>query len=284
MEMFEIEYFLAVAETENIQKASEALHVSPSSLSKAIARLSEELKVDLIQKDGRGIKLTEAGRVFFEQSQKFAALKKETYLKMAREEARLSIRIGGPEIFLSHFGVNLCKKIKLKHPHITFEFISMKEEEVEAALLGSSIDLAISSDFQNRNPQLNQTLLAETQFHTYLGRSHPLFKKSKIGINEVLGYEFLQPEAAALGPIKGSEQPDGWREDQFPRKMAFKNVGIKAIESLVTEGLALAYLPSYYADQLPFKKIEITDCPFKCGQKILLKTHKSSIWLKEILL
>ena len=43
MEIYELRYFLAVAESENMQRAAKAIHVSPPSLSKAIARLEEEL-------------------------------------------------------------------------------------------------------------------------------------------------------------------------------------------------------------------------------------------------
>lgn len=43
MEMFELRYFLAVAQIENVNKAAAAINVSAGSLSKEISRVEEKL-------------------------------------------------------------------------------------------------------------------------------------------------------------------------------------------------------------------------------------------------
>lgn len=58
MEIFELRYFLAVAEVENVNKAADIIHVSTGSLSKAISRLENELQTPLFFKTGRGIRLS----------------------------------------------------------------------------------------------------------------------------------------------------------------------------------------------------------------------------------
>ncbi|MEZ4271853.1 MAG: LysR family transcriptional regulator [Myxococcota bacterium] len=63
MELYEMRYFLEVAKFENVHKASKTLHVSPASLSKAVARLESELGVRLFLRQGRNIKLNEHGRL-----------------------------------------------------------------------------------------------------------------------------------------------------------------------------------------------------------------------------
>src|SRR5258708_33483898 len=62
MEIFELRYFLGVAQTENIHRASERLRVSPGSLSKAVSRIEEELGARLFSREGRAIRLTDQGR------------------------------------------------------------------------------------------------------------------------------------------------------------------------------------------------------------------------------
>ncbi len=63
METFELKYFLAVAQIENVNQAALNANISAGSLSKAISRLEDELKVPLFYKSGRGIRLSPHGEI-----------------------------------------------------------------------------------------------------------------------------------------------------------------------------------------------------------------------------
>jgi LysR family transcriptional regulator, low CO2-responsive transcriptional regulator len=56
--------FLAVARTGGVQAAAEQLRVSQPSVSAALSALARELGVQLVEREGRGIRLTEAGAAF----------------------------------------------------------------------------------------------------------------------------------------------------------------------------------------------------------------------------
>lgn len=56
-----IRYFVAVAETENISRAAERLHLSQPSLSAAIKQLEQQLGVELLRRHGRRVEITLAG-------------------------------------------------------------------------------------------------------------------------------------------------------------------------------------------------------------------------------
>ena len=56
--------FLAVARAGGVQAAAEELHVSQPSVSAALAALERELGADLLEREGRGVRLSEAGRAF----------------------------------------------------------------------------------------------------------------------------------------------------------------------------------------------------------------------------
>jgi DNA-binding transcriptional LysR family regulator len=58
VENIKLRYFLEVARPENIHRASERLKISPGSISKAVARLEEQLSEKLFNRIGRHIKLT----------------------------------------------------------------------------------------------------------------------------------------------------------------------------------------------------------------------------------
>jgi len=56
--------FLEVASSESVQQAAARLYVSPPAVSAALAALQREVGVALVAREGRGVRLTPAGRVF----------------------------------------------------------------------------------------------------------------------------------------------------------------------------------------------------------------------------
>ncbi|WP_017939041.1 LysR family transcriptional regulator [Zestomonas thermotolerans] len=67
MELRHLRYFKVVAETLNFTRAAERLHIAQPPLSRQIQQLEELLGVPLLER-GRPLRLTEAGRFFYEQS------------------------------------------------------------------------------------------------------------------------------------------------------------------------------------------------------------------------
>jgi len=65
MNISQLQYFVKAAQLEQYTKAAEALFVSQSALSSSIARLEEELGVELFERRGRNVQLTKAGSVFY---------------------------------------------------------------------------------------------------------------------------------------------------------------------------------------------------------------------------
>lgn len=66
MTLNQILYFQKIANLENYHQAAEELYISQPSLSRSMASLENELGVTLFEKEGRGVTLTKAGRMFLE--------------------------------------------------------------------------------------------------------------------------------------------------------------------------------------------------------------------------
>src|SRR5882672_1537063 len=64
MELHQLRYFCAVAETGSFSRAAEQSHVSQPSLSQQIIKLEEELGARLFDRLGRSVRLTELGKTF----------------------------------------------------------------------------------------------------------------------------------------------------------------------------------------------------------------------------
>jgi len=66
MRIEQMEYFIAVAEEESINKASEKLYISQQSLSTSLKKMEEELETKLIERTPFGIRLTDNGYIALE--------------------------------------------------------------------------------------------------------------------------------------------------------------------------------------------------------------------------
>src|SRR6202167_5179157 len=64
MELHQLRYFCAIADTGSFSRAAQQTHVSQPSLSQQIGKLEDELGTRLFDRLGRSVRLTELGKTF----------------------------------------------------------------------------------------------------------------------------------------------------------------------------------------------------------------------------
>jgi len=278
---------LHVAKLESIRKASKIAHVTPSALSKALAKLEDELQVKLFRRQGRHIRLTDQGRYLKQQAIEIIETVDATKAKLLGIENAVHVTICGQEMFLSHAGVDLGLKIGKSNPEASLEFVPTEDcENAIQALKSGQAHMAIT--MQKPDDSLFSIDIEEIDFVVCVGAGHELYLQAinnkAVSIKDVIKYPFASPMHAHAGRVTIKKSPDGWRDDKNPREIRFVSKSLSTIEKLVHSGQALAYLPDYLAVKFNVQILKLHDCPHSTKQKIHLVTPDPSRfgWLEQI--
>ena len=287
MEIFELRYFMAVASRESVSRAAEDVHVSPGSLSKAVARLERELRAALFFKSGRGIRLTAEGLLLKKRAAQLLQMEEDARFELAGENAgALNVSISSEEVLQAFYGIALAKSVAALFPQARAQYLIRPERKaVEQVLDGEAHMAFITSD--PPSGALSK-VLANVEFRTCASPRHPLLKRFGarriIPVEAVLEHAFVAPDAAILGRIAKSSSTDGWRDDKFPRRIKYKAYGLKLLENLVREGLALGYLPDYFVESAGLVPLRVSGCPYSCRQtvRLIVKAPIALGWLQKL--
>lgn len=287
MEIFELRYFFAVAQVESVNRAAEQIHVSPGSLSKAINRLEEELQTPLFFKSGRGIRLTPEGVLLKKKAAQILQLEEDVRLELTgKETGSLNIYISSEEILQTSYGIDLLKIINQHYPQARTQFLIRSEQKAIEQVMDGEAHIALIT--LDPPADVASKVLAKVEFNTCASKDHPLFKKYNpkqiIPVEEVLQHAFVSPDSAILGRIAKSSSIDGWRDDKFPRQIKYKVCGLKLMENIIREGLALGYLPDYFVESAGLVRLKISGCPYSCHQtvRVITKDPTALGWLNKL--
>jgi DNA-binding transcriptional LysR family regulator len=286
METFELRYFFAVAGHESVHRAARELAVSPGALSKAVARLEDELGVPLFERVGRNIRLTSYGRLLQKRAGELLRLEESTRVEIRGHAAEFHVRIGGPEVVLTEVAPDLARRVLARHPRARFELTVHSEPETIRKVAQGELHIGLLTG--DAPAGLTARPLFSTTFKTCVGRGHPLYRAAKAGtavpVRRVLEHGFVLPEHALLGQTGSGPSPDGWRDDKLERRVAVRTSSLQLLSELVTTGQAVAYLPDYFAAKIDAAALRLTGCPYKCEQTLSMIADRpqDTGWLHQL--
>jgi DNA-binding transcriptional LysR family regulator len=143
VELRQVRYFLAVAESRHFGRAAERLHVVQPAVSQQISRLERELGVRLLNRDTRNVSLTAEGTAFLEHAREIvAAVERATAAAREARQAGRVLRVGTGSGLGDLLGVVLGE-LSSTHPDLSVELIRLKEperlRELAAGRLGAAV-------------------------------------------------------------------------------------------------------------------------------------------------
>jgi DNA-binding transcriptional LysR family regulator len=237
---------LEVGRRGSFSAAAEALSYTQSAVSQQVAALEREAGARLVQRGGRGVRLTEAGEVVARHAETILA-------RLADAEAELEAIAGlrGGRLRLASFptaGSTLMPRaiaqFRAGHPGVELSLADNEAEEAIARLRAGELDLALiqePNDITERGDSgIERTHLLEDPMYLVLPRDHPLARRARVRLRD------LADEAWIGTP--------GWcgctrlvlsacARDGFDPHVAFESDDYLAVQGLVAAGVGVALIP-----------------------------------------
>jgi len=139
----QLEIFLAVAQSEHVGRAAEALLLAQSAVSAALAELGRHLGGPLVERAGRRIALTERGRRLVAAADDLVRRARDLEMRFRTGE-RLSgsLRLGASSTIGTYLLPRIIGEFAIAHPEVQIELTVDNSSAIEAGLVDRRLDLA----------------------------------------------------------------------------------------------------------------------------------------------
>jgi DNA-binding transcriptional LysR family regulator len=141
LDLNDIVVFARVVEAGSFTAAARLLGMPKTTVSRRIASLEREVGVRLVQRTTRSLNMTDAGRVYYEQSSQALRTIEDANLRLAeaRVEPSGTIRVSAPVGFGGHFLTSVVFDFLTAYPKTNVE-LHLSDDTLD--LVGNRIDLA----------------------------------------------------------------------------------------------------------------------------------------------
>jgi len=233
-----------VAQRGSFSAAADALAYTQSAVSQQIAALEREAGTQLVERNARGVRLTDAGRALVAHADVILA-------RLADAEDELAQIAGGyaGRLRLAAFP-SACATLmpvaiaafRERHPGVELSLVPSEPPEALGMLLGGEVDIALTIDGPpvRQDRRVETTHLLDDPMYVALPVGHPLAKK-RFRLGDLADEEWM------VGP--GETCPDvavftrACREAGFEPRIAFESDDYLAIQGFVASGMGLSFIP-----------------------------------------
>lgn len=238
MDLYQIRYFLAIAETGSFTKAAERLFVSQPSLSAGIKKLEQELGVKLFERGGRRAIPTPAGKFFWKKATNILNEYQVTLQELKGFHHQPTLRLGSIRAIQIASLAALIRDFQVEHSNVLIELLDGTLEDLRKWLEDGEIDLAITILDVREDPKTSLALFHQRRMLA-VPTSHPLAQRKTVRLIELDGQPYIERMHCELhGETRQLFESKGIH----PRVVYRANHEEWAI-SLVSAGLGFAIMP-----------------------------------------
>ena len=200
MELRHLRYFVSVAETENVSRAAVKLHISQPAVSRQIRDLEEEIGLTLLERAGKSVRLTAAGRVFLDEAR--AVLERTNQalrnVRAAEKQRQVDLHVGYSSWRIDRLFHIILSTFHYAMPNVHLRLHDSRPEDNTEALLTGKLELAFI--FVPPKPSALRGLrfleLSREHIRLAVPRSHRFARRRAVSTEEAASEPFvvLDPE------------------------------------------------------------------------------------------
>lgn len=234
-----------VARQGSFSAAAEALSYTQSAISQQIAALERETGSMLVERNARGIRMTDAGEALVQHADAIL-----TRICDAEAELEAIAGLRGGRVRLASFATagstfvpQAIATFHKLHPEVEILLREADPEESVPALKSGQLDIAILFEPHGAGDMtdLEQVHLLEDPMSIVLPESHPLASKAKVRLKELEGDAWVQTTSSCPCGVIVAEH---CRAAGFEPRVAFESDDYLTVQGLVAAGVGVALIPS----------------------------------------
>ena len=240
MDIAALRWFQQVADGATVTEVSELERVTQSGVSRALARLEDEVGAALLRKSGRTLRMTRAGAAF---KRHVDGLLHELDDGLAAVSQLIDPETGTVSLgFQLSFGTwlvpDLVAGFRAAHPDVRFELRHV-QDRVDADIHLESADLVLTT-VRGTEPDVEWRWLLAEPLHLVTSIDHPLAGRAALDLRDVAGEPFIM----LSNPVLLRQIADNLcHEAGFEPRVAFEADELSTIRGLVAAGLGVAIMP-----------------------------------------
>ncbi len=243
IEVHELQIFLAAAEEENFSAAARKLHLSQPAISFQIQALEQRLKVQLFQRTGRRIALTEAGHDLLPMAREMVNLSSRIEENMCAQQGIVKghVTIGCSTSPGKYVLPHLIGPLKQLYPDVQFTVQVMSREAVEERLLGKQIHIGVLG-LCSRSKELECWPFFSDELVLVAPADHPWAVRGQIDPEELRAADWImrEPGAATRQLVTSNLAELGLSEDSL--HVAMELGSPEGIEAAVEAGHGVSFI------------------------------------------
>lgn len=241
MEIKNLNTFLHVAEFGSFSRAGEQLGYSQPTVSVQIRQLEQELGVQLFDRIGHAVRLTDQGRQILPYAQQVCRLCSQMSHETPNQQAAV-VRVATadslcPPLLLEHFA-----QLRKRYPNILIKMTTAGTADLFRMLDHNEVDLVCTLDSHIYNT--NYVIAAEERagLHFVIRADHPLAKRPCLQKQDILSQNMLLTEKG----MSYRRLLDEWLAADSMEVHPVLEVGsADLICRLVEQGMGMSFLPDY---------------------------------------
>jgi DNA-binding transcriptional LysR family regulator len=259
VELRNLRAFVEVARCGGFTAAARALNITQSTVSKAVQQLEHDCGVSLIDRLGRGIRITEAGGIVLRRAANIQSEEEnlESELAELRGLQRGRLKLGLPVLASSVLFAESVAAFRKRYPGIEVELQEQGSRRLEEGVRKGEVEIGaslqpISEDFSWRSIR-DEPLMA------LLSVQHPLSGRSSLRLEELAATPTILFEE---GILLNSVIQAAYRQRKIPLIDAGRSGNTDFIMAMVAAGLGVAFLPRIIIesrDHHSLRAVEVED-------------------------